>query len=272
MYLVDYHVHTKRCHHACGEDREYIETAIEKGLKEIGFADHVPRFYHPAPGVWVTERGMSWDDLEEYVRSVGTYQREYPEIAIRLGLEVDFVPGLEETIAGIGRMYPWDYLIGSVHFIPKWNYGYILREKEHEPSEIFPEYFQLVAEAAESGLYDFLGHIDLPKRSFKRLANGKMLELYQSLAARLGAAGAVVEVNTSGMRGSKSGAAGIYPDLQLLSLCREHGAKVTLGSDAHRPADVAMDFDRALQLIEKAGYDEIATFEQRKAKLKKLED
>lgn len=270
MYLVDYHVHTKRCGHACGEDREYIEAAIKKGLNEMGFADHVPRFYDPAPGVLVTERGMAWDHLEEYVRAVTTYQEEYREIAIRLGLEVDFVPGLEEAVAEIGQMYPWDYLIGSVHFIPKWNYGYILRDKEHEPSEIFHEYFQLVAEAAESGLYDFLGHIDLPKRVFTQLSNEKMYAMYQPLAARIGRAGAAIEVNTSGMRGSRTEADGIYPDIRLLSLCREHGVQVTLGSDAHRPSDVAMDFDRALELLQNAGYDELTTFRQRKAIPKKL--
>lgn len=268
MYLVDYHVHTERCGHACGEDRQYIETAISRGLQEMGFSDHVPRFYQPEDAkAAVTERGMSAAELEGYVQAVLVYQKEYPELKIKLGLEVDFVPGWERKIERIGSMYPWDYLIGSVHFIPEWNYGYIARETEHGPEEIYPEYFKKVAEAAESGLFDFLGHIDLPKRTFERLVPGVMADLHQELAERLGKANAVIELNTYGIRGSKVKDAGLYPDEQLLRFCREQGVRVTLGSDAHRPQDVGADFGQALELMRSVGYTEITTFQRRVAKL-----
>lgn len=268
MYLVDYHVHTKRCRHAGGEDREYIETAISRGLREMGFADHVPRFYEPDKPGKVSERGMAWADLEEYVETVGGFQREYSEIAIKLGLEVDYVAGWEREVEKIATAYPWDYLIGSVHFFPEWNYGYIARETEHGPEEIYPLYFQKVAEAAESGLFDIFGHVDLPKRSFPRLAPEVMTGLYRDLAARLGRAGAVVELNTYGTRGSRLGDVGIYPDRQLLEFGKTGGLRVTLGSDAHRPQDVGADFDRAVQMLEEAGYAEIVTFERRKPRVR----
>jgi len=267
VYLVDYHIHTQRCGHASGEDREYIEAAISRGLREMGFSDHVPRFYQPKDTkTAITERGMNAEDLEGYVRAVSAYRKEYPELKIKLGLEVDFVPGWEKEIERIASMYPWDYLIGSVHFIPEWNYGYIVRETEHGPEEIYPEYFKKVAEAAESGLFDFLGHIDLPKRTFERLAPEVMAELHRELAERLGKAGAVIELNTYGIRGSKVPNAGLYPDEQLLRFCREQGVRVTLGSDAHRPQDVGADFERATELLRSVGYTEIVTFERRVAK------
>lgn len=268
MYLVDYHIHTKRCRHARGEDREYVEAALKKGLKEMGFADHVPRFYEPpSPDVKVNERGMNRSELEGYLESVFELRRQYPEISIKLGLEVDFVPGWEKETEAITTGYPWDYIIGSVHFISEWNYGYILNEKEHGPEEIYPVYFDRVAQAAESGLFDILAHVDLPKRTFTRLDPEVMAELHQALAIRLGKADAVIELNTYGIRGSKRGDVGIYPDQGLLRLCRHHGVRVTLGSDAHRPQDVGADLDRAAKLLTKVGYREIVVFNKRRAGL-----
>jgi histidinol-phosphatase (PHP family) len=265
MYLVDYHVHTKRCGHAGGKDREYIETAIKRGLKEMGFSDHVPMFYEPDKPGPVSKRGMSWSDLEEYVATVTRFKTEFhKEIVIKLGLEVDFVPGWEREIERIAAMYPWDYLTGSVHFFPEWNYGYIAREEEHGPEEIYPLYFKRVAEAGESKLFDILAHIDLPKRSFTKLAPGRMEELHQETAERLGNTGAVIELNTYGIRGSKRGDVGIYPDRELLALCHDRGVRATLGSDAHRPKDVAADFDRAMGMLAEAGYEEIITYTARR--------
>lgn len=270
MYLVDYHIHTKRCRHACGEDREYVEAALKKGIKEMGFADHVPRFYDPpSPDVKVTNRGMTREELDEYIESVLQLRRAYPGISIKLGLEVDYVPGWERETEAITRGYPWDYIIGSVHFISEWSYGYIANEKDHGPEEVYPVYFDRVAQAAESGLFDILAHVDLPKRTFARLAPEVMAELHEALAIRLGKADAVIELNTYGIRGSKLGDIGIYPDQGLLRLCRHHGVRVTLGSDAHRPQDVGADFDRAAELLTDVGYGEIVVFNKRRAGLVK---
>lgn len=263
MYLLDYHVHTKRCGHASGEDREYVEAAIEKGLKELGFADHIPRFYHPE-NTKVTERGMSPADLEEYVRTIQDLKAAYPEIRIKLGLEVDFAPGWEDRAFKLIEPYPWDYLLGSVHFIPEWNYGYIGYEKEHTPGEIFAAYFAKVAAMAESGRFDILAHIDLPRRFFPRLPEAEMAELYQALAVRLGKAGAVVELNTFGIRSARREGVGVFPEAYLLRLCRQYGVQVTLGSDAHVPCDVAADFQSAVDQLKLVGYNRLVTYERRR--------
>jgi histidinol-phosphatase (PHP family) len=268
LYLIDYHVHTKRCGHACGEDRWYVESAIQKGLKEIGFSDHIPRFYE-SPNGKVTERGMPQPELENYVASITALKSEYKEISVKLGLEVDFVPGWEREIEKIALLYPWDYLTGSVHFIPEWNYGYIGSDKEHTPAEIYTAYFSKVAEAAASKLFDILGHIDLPRRFFARLAESEMQDLYQSLAVRLGKTDAVIELNTYGVRSAKHDNVGILPELDLLRSCRHHGVKVTLGSDAHKPEEVGADYDRIVALLTRVGYDRIVVFQNRKAAMVK---
>lgn len=264
MYLIDYHVHTKRCGHACGEDREYVETAIRNGLKEIGFSDHVPRFYESNTGK-VTERGMQPGDLDDYVTAVNGLKAEYREITIKLGLEIDYVPGWEKQIEAITRQYPWDYVLGAVHFIPDWNFGYIGYDKEHNSEEIFSAYWSLVARAAESGLFDILAHIDLPRRFFVPPGEEVMAELCGNLAVRLGKAGSVIEMNTYGIRSAKQGDIGILPGQYLLRLCRQHGVAVTAGSDAHKPEEVGADFERAEEMLSKVGYDRITTFQRRRA-------
>ncbi len=259
MHLLDYHVHTKRCGHANGEDREYVEAAIQKGLKEIGFADHIPRFYEPDQGKRVTERGMPRADLDDYVDSILHLQTAYPEIKVKLGLEVDFVPGWEVAVRSLIEPYPWDYISGSVHFIPEWDYGYVSYYKDRNAADIFTAYFDLVAAAAESKLFDVLAHIDLPRRFFPRLSQIEMDELYQMLAIRLGKANTVIELNTYGVRSSKQMNVGVFPEESLLRLCRHQGVNVTLGSDAHSPKDVGADFDCAIQLLADTGYDQIVS-------------
>lgn len=266
MYLIDYHVHTKRCGHARGEDREYVEAAIRSGLREIGFADHVPRFYEAdQPGAAIVNRGMSWADLEDYVTTVTGLRCAYPEIQIKLGLEVDYLPGWESRIAAIASRYPWDYLLGSVHFLPQWDYGYIGYDKTHAPREIYPAYFKQVAAAAGSKLFDVLAHIDLPRRFFKSLPEAEMAELYGELAVSLGKAAAVIELNTYAIRSAKQERVGVLPERDLLRLCRREGVRVTLGSDAHQPEEVGADFDTAVALLQETGYDGIIGFQHRDA-------
>lgn len=267
MYLIDYHVHTKRCGHARGEDRQYLEAAIEKGLKEIGFSDHIPRFYEADQGKRLSERGMPRAVLDDYVDSIIKLKSAYPEISVKLGLEIDVAPGWEETFTRLIAPYPWDYLMGAVHFIPEWDYGYVAYYKEHSPAEILEAYFKQVALAAESKLFDILAHIDLPRRFFPKPDGMVLDELYRNLALRLGQARAIVELNTYGIRSSKQGDVGVFPAEELLRLCRQHGVMVTLGSDAHSPGEVGADFDRSTDLLTTVGYDRIISFTRRQASL-----
>lgn len=274
MYLVDYHVHTKRCGHASGEDREFVEAAIAQGLAEIGFADHVPCYYRDFPNpsrIPVHDRGMAAAALDEYVASIIKLQAEYREIQIKLGLEVDFAPGWEEAVTRLVAPYPWDYLLGSVHFIADWNLDYIIHEKERPPVEIFPAYFEQVAATADCGLFDALVHLDLPRRAFPGLEPEQMQQLYQTLAVRLGRAKAVVELNTRGVYEFFRTKEGLDPDLLLLRLCREQGVQVILGSDGHQPAQVGAEFGAAQELLRQVGYDRITVFNRRQAALVKWE-
>lgn len=263
--MIDYHVHTRRCGHASGEDREYVEAAIAQGLTEIGFSDHVPCYYEAPEGWKVSNRGMPQSVLEEYVACLCDLKAKYPEIIIKLGLEIDFVPGQEERFEALLAPYPWDYLMGTVHFIPDWNFGYIGYDKDHSLREIYRSYYHQVALAAESKLFDYLGHIDLPRRFFPQLPEEEMEDLDQSFAIRLGKARAVVELSTYAIRSARQEEVGILPSARLLRYCRQQGVRVTTGSDAHSPGDVTADFDQVQAMLNDVGYDKITTFTRRKA-------
>src|SRR4029079_8447809 len=110
--VADYHMHTPLCQHAIGEPVEYAARAVEVGLKEIGFSDHSPMARDDFDN-W----RMRNDQLDEYVEKVRKAQKDFPQLTIRLALEVDYLPGHEDWIRELAARHPWDYLIGSVHYV-----------------------------------------------------------------------------------------------------------------------------------------------------------
>ena len=97
----------------------YVERAIRAGLPEMGFSDHIFMYWLPLEAR-DPELAMPEDQFDDYVEEVFRLRRERPEISIRLSVEADFIPGHEPTLARILDRYPWDYVLGSVHFIDAW--------------------------------------------------------------------------------------------------------------------------------------------------------
>ena len=256
--LVDYHVHTALCGHAVGELEDYVTVAIQKGLAELGFNDHAPVFNSLDP-----ELTMAPDQLSEYVEQVRMLQEKHRRPRIKLGMEADFVPGCEERLRQLLGQYEFDYIYGSVHIIGDWRFddsrfypqGYAERDRD----EAYGEYFSLICQAARSGLFDVLGHLDLIKK-FDYRPRGEIGHLLEETVQAIAAADVCVEVNTSGLRRP---CAEIYPGERILQLCHQQGVPVTLGSDAHSPGEVGLDFDRAVELLRSVGYTRVSTFSGR---------
>src|SRR4051812_29915733 len=111
--LVDYHVHHERCGHAVQPMEAYVQAALRLGLGEMGLSDHL-FCYWPAPKVQPGDVGMPEDLFDGYVAEARSLQRAYPQIRLKLALEVDYIPGYEQRLASILKRYEWDYLLGSV--------------------------------------------------------------------------------------------------------------------------------------------------------------
>jgi histidinol-phosphatase (PHP family) len=258
--IVDYHMHLRglagEIDYSVEAVERYAESAAERGVDEIGFTEHVYYFVQTRD-FWrlpyQTERCR--DDLDDYVAAVAEAKRR--GLPVKLGLEVDWIGERADELAEILASYPFDYLLGSLH----WLEGVFGIDStvgagawaEWTEEEVWRRYVAELCTAAASGNFDVLSHPDLAKIHGVRGSD----ERYEELAAGIDAAGVALEISTAGLR---KPVAEIYPDPRLLRLS---GAPVTLASDAHGPHQVGADFEHALALARKSGRDSVSVFEAR---------
>jgi histidinol-phosphatase (PHP family) len=265
--IVDYHMHLRNGREEIAHDTSsvepYVEAARSAGADEIGFSEHV-YYFKQTRTLWTVayQQERCAYDLDAYVRAiVEARERGLP---VKLALEVDYVPGREDETRALLAPYPWDYLLGSVHFVD--GYGV-----DGEPrlldavgvDEAWRRYFELLGRAARSSLFDSLSHPDLVKIFGARATEFDHADVADAIAD----AGVAVEVSTAGLR---KPVRELYPHPELLAACRERGVPVTLGSDAHSPDVVGRDFDRARALLRSIGYETVTVFERRTARQEPL--
>ncbi len=263
--LADYHMHTPLCRHAVGEPVEYARIARSRGLAEIGFSDH-----SPMPEAFDNWR-MAIDEFPRYLEIVEEARiASAPDLPVRLGLECDWITGCESWIEELAARAPFDYLIGSVHYLepgwavddpdPKW------QSRWRDPAaieEIWTKYWSLYVECISSGLFDILAHPDLVKKFGHRPA-GDLRRFYEPSIEAARAAGTAFELSTAGLR---KPCAEMYPAREFLELAREAGIPLVISSDAHRPEEVGADFSAAAALAREVGYTETTRFAGRKRSL-----
>ena len=256
--IADYHMHTPLCGHAVGEPLEYAEVAVEVGLEEIGFSDHAPFVHCEDPNVT-----MSLKQLPDYYRMIEDVCKKYSNcLRVKIGIEADFIPGYEEKTKKILEDYPYDYVIGSVHFIKDWGFDNPEerdRWDSKDTDQVYRDYYDLLRRSAQSGLFDIMAHVDLVKK-FGHLANADMTAEVKKTARVFKECGVAVEINTSGLRKPVKE---MYPSLKNLEIYAQAGVPLTFGSDSHVPSDVGRDFDKAFTMARKAGYGEYVLFRGR---------
>jgi len=258
--LIDYHMHTKLTD-GSGRPIDYARVAVERRLDEIGCSDHAP----------LGDKDLDWTmktkDLDTYVGWVREAQRAFPTLQIKLGLEVDFIPGRENWIRELADQYPWDYFLGSIHFIGTFPVDRSSRDWQKENVEKrWRQYFDLWKQAARSRLFDSLAHPDLPKK-FNRRPTKDFSPVYEDALRAVAESNVAIEVSTAGLR---KPCREIYPSQGFLQIARRFDIPITLGSDAHLPQDVGRDFDQAVALARSCGYDKICRFTRRKRELANL--
>jgi histidinol-phosphatase (PHP family) len=283
--LTDYHLHLRSDDLAAGAAEHFTEAnairyravASERGIAELGVSEHVYRFAQ-ALAVW---RHPFWienatDDLAEYCAFVRG------RTDLRLGIEADFIPGREDRIANLLETRDFDYVVGSVHFIPRvvgapGADGFVAIDMDEHGAwsagwsaeEIWRRYFQTVGEAARSGLFDILAHPDLVKvfGAERPLPKGDLRAYYEPAIEGVAESGIAVEVSTAGLRKPVQE---IYPAPAFLEMCVQAGAKMALSSDAHSPQEIGSGYERALELVESLGVTELCVFERRQRRLEPI--
>ena len=263
--LADLHTHTSLCKHAEGLPGEYLKFAAKAGLDFLGVSDHCPW-----PRGFDHKWRMEEEQYPEYSRLVSDLAKMSSLYGTQIlyGLEVDYVPGrMEEVWLNLNKE-PFDYLIGSVHYVD----GFPMdspddkdRWKEAGGNDyIWKRYAESLLEFTQQGGFNIIGHCDIPKKfgpafhpSDEKPFRKKMQEVFECAASK----GIAIELNTAGLRKESKE---IYPSLELLKSAKEAGVKICFGSDAHLPEEVAFAFSDALALAKAAGYREWTLFRSRK--------
>jgi histidinol-phosphatase (PHP family) len=255
---ADYHMHTYLCRHAVGEAADLAAQAAKLGFSEIGFSEH-----NPMPRDDWDDWHMLQADLDAYVEQVAKARRDYPRLTIKLALEVDYIPGLEDWIRDLAARHPWDYLIGAVHYVAdRWdldNPKRISEWRSRDPFEVWTAYFERLTLAAESGFFEIIAHADLCKK-FCFYPERDCTHLFTRFLKGCQRSGAAMELNTAGLR---KDCREIYPSPALVQLAADMRVPITFASDAHAPGEVGADFAEALALARKYGYDHTLRFTRR---------
>lgn len=261
--IADYHMHTPLCGHAIGQPAEYARQAIKVGLEEIGFSDHAPFVHMVDPRIT-----MNIKQLPVYYQMIEDVRAKYKnELRIKVGLEADFIVGYEKKTKAILDDYPYDYVIGSVHFIGDWAFDDPATRaswNQADVNNVYKQYYGLLRQSAQSGMFNIMGHVDLVKK-FGHRATIDLTDEIKKTAAVFKETGVAVEINTSGLR---KPVGEMYPAPNCLQIYADFGVPLTFGSDSHDPKDVGKDFDKAIALAKSVGYTEYVLFKERKIERK----
>lgn len=237
---------------------DYVRAAIERDLKEIGFAEHIP-----LPQIRDITGRMDLSEFPTYCREIEAAQKEFPQIQIRFGLEADYISQHLDYIAGFIQAYPFDYIIGSVHYLGIWNFDhpdYVGQYEAYGVDHVYRDYYKLLQQAASCGLFDIIGHFDLPKK-FGHVAVDDCSDAIDATLKMIKQKDLTLDVNTSGLR---KPVGDIYPSEDILRRAFVLGIPISLGSDAHRPQEVGYHFNQTVALLQNIGYREYVSFEKRK--------
>jgi histidinol-phosphatase (PHP family) len=259
--IVDYHMHLRNereeIDHTVEAVERFCEAAAGRGIDEIGFSEHV-YYFRQTRAVWSRPYQLErchWD-LDAYVDAVVEAKRQ--GMPIKLALEVDYVGDRQDELAETLAPYPWDFLLGSVHWIDGLSVDGAPDRgmwAEWPVEEVWSRYFAALAKLASSRNVDVLAHPDLAKIFGLRPKGAIEYPALEGVALEISTAGLYKQVGE------------VYPDHEFLAAAR---LPITLASDAHAPQNVGRDLDRAIEHARSAGYDTVTVFEGRRARQEPL--
>lgn len=255
--MFDYHMHSAFSADCRVEMEEMVKESITKGLSEICFTEHIDYDYPDDDFVFDI-------DKRAYARKINELQQRYDgQIRIKKGIEIGVQPHILKRYEDLLKMERFDFIICSMHTVERkgLHYGELFKGKTiDEAFQAYYEEFLYCVKNFED--YSVLGHVDLIKRYAKERASHPFHELLQSIFETIIPLGKGIELNTSGVRYGLSHG---LPSEDVLKLYKQCGGEIiTLGSDAHKPEDIAFQFKESIDLLKSIGFRYIATFSNRK--------
>ncbi len=224
---ANFHTHTFRCNHAKGTDREYVEKAIELGITELGFSDHMPQLY---PDGKCKHFQMKLSEVAEYFESLTKLKQEYEkDIKIYIGFEAEYYKGITEKTLEFFNQYPIDYLVLGQHLLDTFDSE--LSSEETADKNRLKRYVDTVILAIHTGKFSLIAHPDLINYTPDD-------EYYYSEMKRLCAAAQnaniPLECNMLGS-GGFGNRRRHYPSERFFKIAAEVGNDVIISADAHAP-------------------------------------
>ena len=280
MRYEDWHTHNSLCRHAVGYIEDYIRKAIQLNLNVIGVSDHFPYEYLSSEipslkDIPYEGYAMPTNNLESYILQLDELKEKFMnQIHIRTAFEIDFFKHQDHILNKYlkGYLNKLDYILGSVHVlfgkagVFAFDDGRFLNKyKEYDGNdEIYMEYYDSLQVMINSPTFelDIVTHFDLPKKFDKRIEDkdmimGKVNETLELVKKH----DLTIEINTSGLRKKVKEQ---YPHIDIIKKIFELGIPILLGSDAHKPEDVAYEFKNIAKMLKNIGFNQFAHFEKRK--------
>ncbi|MCP4753221.1 MAG: histidinol-phosphatase [Proteobacteria bacterium] len=283
MELMDYHNHHHRCGHALGSIEDYIKVAVEKGLSEIGIADHYPFGAVADEGKYaelIKTISMTVEDFPGYIQEIKDLREKYRgRIAVKISTEVGFVTSGKHLDRQKKLLDPFmddfDYLLCGVHEL-KFDGLPIVHLtrgidpdtlKAHGEDRIHLEYTKKMRAMVETGYFDIVTHLDIHRMlwlpnepTYSETAWRQFMELLDRIKSK----GMAVEINTSG---TLKGARSQFPSDDIVKELIRREIPLSLSSDAHRPENIAYQFEEFIEKAKSWGLTHLCAYEKRKQRL-----
>jgi histidinol-phosphatase (PHP family) len=259
VFPQDYHLHTRFSIDSEMEMEEACRQAIQLGLREICFTDHIDL----VPG---DELG-GYFNPEDYFAELRRCRDQFEgDIVIRAGFEIGEAHRFAEEVRELTQGYPFDFVIGSLHWVGTQSVMEPTYFKGKSLREAYDAYFDELLVLVKVGDFDVVGHLDVPKRyAVEFQARFDPAPFEEAIRAVLRACierGIGIEINTGTIRRTENDPS---PSPEVVRWYREMGGEIlTIGSDGHRPAHMAFAFDRALGMAREAGFTHLTAFERRR--------
>ena len=271
MFLSDYHSHTIFSSDAKNTMEEMALAAYNKGFSILCFTDHADDCMQEAdlsftPDKYIEKHGI----YDEYLKVRDTLK---DKLTLRFGMELSAANQNPEMAKKLINLYPFDFIIGSVHNLTGTNDFYFLSyTDESECHSLMDRYLDEHIEMIKTGGFDVIGHIGYPMKYMAR--NHIKLDIkdhWDKVKTLLTCAiekGIGIEVNSSGLRDAISTT---IPGYDIIKLYHDLGGEIiTTGSDSHTSDVVGYGIYEATELIKEAGFKYVTVFNQRKSEFIKI--
>jgi histidinol-phosphatase (PHP family) len=269
----------------------YLKKAKQIGLKEVGIVDHLYRFketknyFEQALNLDPTDsigklqsywlKNVMTEKMDEFVEVIAAAKKRWKKegVLLKLGIEADYFVGQEHELEELLKGQPWDYVIGSVHYVDGWGFDNpqtAYRFEKFDLLELYTRFYETVEKMIRSNMFDFVAHLDnLKVFNFKVNNESFNKKWYERIALALKETNTATEVN-----------AGLYyrypvkemcPSVDFLTSILAKGVPITLSSDSHYPDDLGKYVAENRKLLQQLGVSHIATFHQRETILVQIQ-